>query len=130
MGVKFISHIEKVAAHIDGVNRRNIRDATMVLYRAVRKKMTGPRTGETYPLPGGGGGEYQASAPGEPPAKRTGALDASIRFDVQAEKGRVGTDNEYALKLEEGDARIEPRPFLEPAVNETESAIRRIMGRS
>ena len=126
--IKFVSHLEKVVAHIEATNKRNLRDATLLLYGAVQRRLTGARRGREYRIPGTDS-TYTASAPGESPAKRTGALASSIRYDVSATLGRVGTDNEYAKPLETGTARIEPRPFVEPAAANSAAEIERIMSR-
>lgn len=68
---------------------------------------------------------YQAAAPGEPPAKATGALIRAARvtresrlafvFDFGA--GKSGQDH-VARLMEGGSARIAPRPFFEQSVRE------------
>jgi HK97 gp10 family phage protein len=66
------------------------------------------------------------SAPGTPPARRTGLLQSGVRFDVR--RGRA-SGNPYVLvglagphahvgrMLEYGTSRIPSRPFIRPAVN-------------
>lgn len=61
-----------------------------------------------------------ASSPGNPPAVDTGRLRASITHRLEWEAGGaaayVGTSVEYARHLEFGTSKMEPRPFLRPAV--------------
>lgn len=77
-----------------------------------------PKTGREYR------GRRRASAPGEPPARQTGVLQASIgepkvgregRFLV----GRLDITAPYAAYLERGTGRgLAPRPFVRRAVEE------------
>lgn len=68
------------------------------------------------------------SAPGEPPAVKTGRLRASITHRVETEGGEVvayvGTNVEYADDLEFGKGRIAPRPFMFPAIERNKAWIK------
>lgn len=72
---------------------------------------------------GGRGRKKRASAPGEPPARRTGTLARSIKVVNPKSRGdRIARDVRaqiaYSMALEHGrksGGRIEPRPFLKPA---------------
>jgi len=63
-----------------------------------------------------------ASAPGDPPHLRTGVLRRSVRIEevgddyVKVSAGGVGDLAPYAVHLEYGTSRMQPRPFVEPAV--------------
>lgn len=88
---------------------------------AMIEEFNEPKTGRQYRRPSGGA--YTASAPGEPPAIRTGALERSISDpDVQQTPnevvGEIVIEAPYAIRLEEGDRRIRPRPFVIPAIEE------------
>ena len=65
---------------------------------------------------------YQASAPGEPPRKRTGTLQKSIAHEVERESNaivaRVGTKVDYGRYLEFGTRKMAARPYLQPALTE------------
>jgi HK97 gp10 family phage protein len=63
-------------------------------------------------------GGHRASAPGEPPASDTGRLVNSITtsYDFNELSGTVRARTEYAAYLEYGTSRMEPRPFMRPAV--------------
>lgn len=73
---------------------------------------------------GGSGQEYedrrQASAPGEPPVTQSGELaDSLIHHTVirgDTITTHAGTTLFYGRMLEGGTARMEPRPFLQPAI--------------
>lgn len=59
---------------------------------------------------------HRASAPGEAPARDSGRLDNSIQADIQGKQATVFTNLEYAPWLEFGTQKIEPRPFMVPAM--------------
>ncbi len=62
-------------------------------------------------------GKEAPSAPGTPPAIRTGILHASFKVEQTGDLEHiVGTDVEYAPHLEFGTVRMAERPFLTPAV--------------
>lgn len=70
-----------------------------------------------------------ASSPGEPPAKRSGHL----RRSVATEPGdgltyRVGTGVWYGRRLELGDSGVEARPWLRPALMQSQQKIEAILG--
>jgi len=59
---------------------------------------------------------HQASAPGEAPATDTGTLVSSIKAATKQLNGRVYSDLKYSFWLEYGTVSMEPRPFLNPAL--------------
>lgn len=64
-----------------------------------------------------GGKPHRASAPGEPPANRTGRLKKSMDYSVHGDyQVEFGSTASYAKDLEEGSDKIEPRPFLKEVV--------------
>ena len=76
---------------------------------------------------------HQQSAPFEPPASDTGFLAASISQQVTKESvdrgipvivGSVMASAEYAIHLEFGTSNMEPRPFLQPALEANKQKIR------
>lgn len=79
-----------------------------------------PKSGREYRL--STGGRYRASAPGESPAKRTGALVASITKPQVARSGnsivgQIRITAPHAIRLQRGIG-IAPRPIAQPAVEE------------
>lgn len=124
---------------------------------SVKKKLTGPRTGRIYNLPGLRGrsgkarkiktrdargrfmarGTYQASAPGEAPALVTGKFRQSIThgpvvWEGDNASGEVGTSAKQAHIMEFGgiagnNARILPRPYMAPTFLEQESRLVEIL---
>ena len=88
-----------------------------------------PKTGRIYKSRHRKGAVHQASAPGEFPAADSGRLHQSITTAVvQNDDTRVavetGANTPYALAMEYGTSRIEPRPFMGPSFNEHREAIK------
>jgi hypothetical protein len=74
------------------------------------------------------GGAYQASAPGEPPASRTGRLRQSFYAiisltDKKVYKVKLTSNVYYASDLEFGTEKVDPRPFVSSAVSKILSQI-------
>lgn len=74
---------------------------------------------------------HHPSLPGNPPAPDTGNLRKSIRYEVHEEGkevyGLVGStqkDPPYGAYLEYGTSKVEPRPWLRPAMRENEGFVR------
>jgi hypothetical protein len=131
----------------------------IMILRAIQKKLSGSRHGRWYPAPGNKfydryskensapnyhikftgthdrseilGSAYQASAPGEPPAVRTGRLRQSffavvtkksdLRFEVA-----VRSNVFYADDLEYGSEKVSARPFIRPIMEELAPFIQEI----
>ncbi len=88
------------------------------LRNASLEVLAGSRSGRTYRSPLGG--SYTASAPGEPPAVRTGALRSLWRPTASGVGGinpAIETDVPYAW-LDEGSpgGMIKPRPYVKKVV--------------
>lgn len=108
------------AKSVEQVNREVVsrgRRAVNAIRNAELEVMRGQRSGRIYKKPGGG--TYQASAPGEAPAVRTGTLRLSWSGQMTVEGNMkesvtVGAElisnTEYAKYLEFG--RRAPRPFV------------------
>ena len=82
--------------------------------REARKLIkNGPKTGRMY-------GRHQASAPGQPPANRTGRLERSLKYKTRNHREMtIGAYADYAGYLECGTRKMKPRPFLIKAVDGT-----------
>lgn len=97
--------------------------------RAQMAIMNPPKSGRIYKR---GNVTHQASAPGEAPATDTGNLvNSAYTKQLGRADYETGFTAEYAAHLEFGTAKIEPRPYLRPAVEAVRdafmSAIRRIV---
>jgi len=68
-------------------------------------------------------GNHTASKPGDAPNTDTGRLVQSIQTDMQGLVASVGTNLTYGKYLEYGTKNIEPRPWLQPALDANENRI-------
>ena len=124
--------------------------ASYELYNSAQLVLRGQRSGRRYKVPGTykrqrdpvdgkmkNGRYYTASAPGEPPAVRTGAFRMSWQPTAQRVYGvnfsRIQSDlrvddGKYNLGdiLENGTRRMAPRPFEERIIKHAENRINRI----
>lgn len=82
----------------------------------IRFNMRSPKKGRIYT----NGKIYQASAPGEAPAVRTGRLINSLRIRKSngGLKIRISAEVGHAKFLEHGTKNMAPRPFMKPVVDE------------
>ena len=91
------------------------------------------KSGRMYPIKPKGQQKsvryYRASAPGEAPAVRSGNLQNSIHteYDDKGLTAYVGVLElakvDYAAYLEYGTRKMEPRPFIEPALEKNKDQI-------
>lgn len=66
------------------------------------------------------GANHVPSAPGEPPNNDTGGLVASHETElIRWDHARTTVNADYAVPLEVGTSKMEPRPFLGPAARAT-----------
>ena len=124
---------EQVADINRQVAARGVR-AVNALRNAELEVLKGKRSGRKYrkyPYKS----TYHASAPGEPPARRSGNLRMHWSGQVKT-SGTAGggvqviaeleSREKYAAALEYGTARMAPRPFVERIMEKAEPEIRRI----
>jgi hypothetical protein len=136
---------------IDTPDQDSAHKVSVIILRSIQKRLSGSRHGRWYPAPGNKfydrysreysapnyhikftgtfdrgeiiGSAYQASAPGEPPAVRTGRLRQSF-FAVITKKSdlrytvAVRSNVFYADDLEYGSEKISARPFIRPVMEE------------
>lgn len=130
-GIQFSSRLDnripEFKAKFSQATKENLLEATMEWHAAVvEDELTGSRSGRIYRIPGTSR-KYQASAPGEAPASRTGVLRAGYRFRIVTRKGNytgeVGSPEQYALWLEIGTSKTAPRKHLLPAFERRREAI-------
>ena len=110
-----LNEAEIMARALQGVRHGIVACAEAVRNEAVSAVLSPPKTGRIYRRRGV---EHQASAPGEAPASDTGRLANSIRTSYR-ENGLVGVvsaSTAYAAYLEFGTVKMEPRPFMRPAL--------------
>lgn len=114
-----------IQGQVEEINRqvlsRGVR-AVNALRSAELEVLKGQRSGKVYRKPFTKKATYRASAPGEPPARRTGNL--RLHWNGQVRKGTASgngieviaeleSQEEYASMLENGTEKMEPRPFVE-----------------
>lgn len=126
---------EQVAEINRKVVSRGVR-AVNAMRNAELNVLKGQRSGERrrkYPYKS----MYRPSAPGEPPAKRTGSLRLHWNGQVKSENSANGgvavvaeleSQEPYAGYLESGTRNMEPRPFIEKIKEEAAPEIRKIYG--
>lgn len=119
------------------IQSRSVRAAN-VLKKYSNKVLsnTAGRSGKLYRKPHTANATYRASAPGEPPALRTGDLRRSWRPLPYAEMVAgekqytpgIHTDVKYAPMLENGTAKIAPRPFQDEIKQQAWPEVKQIFG--
>lgn len=130
-----------VTEQIENINKqvvsRGVR-AVNAIRNAELEVLSGQRSGRTYRKPYSKA-TYQASAPGEPPARRTGNLRLHWNGDVKSEMtagngvaivAQLESQESYAGYLENGTSRMAARPFVEKIKEEASSEIEKIYSES
>ena len=108
---------------------RGIRAANE-LRNASLQVLRGQRSGRIYRRPHSTS-TYTASAPGEPPAVRTGGLRMSWHQQAKSSKSgktvsirpAIWTDKKYAPALEDGTQKMAPRPYKEPIIEQAKAKV-------
>jgi HK97 gp10 family phage protein len=126
-----------VKDHVTNINRkvvsRGVR-AVNAIRNAELEVLKGQRSGKVYRKPYSKA-TYTASAPGEPPARRTGNLRMHWNGQVKSENSSGGgvaiiaeleSQEPYASYLENGTSKMAARPFTEKIKEEAEPEIKRI----
>lgn len=123
------------------INRQVISRGTRAvneIRNAELEVLKGQRSGRTYRKPHTKHATYTASAPGEPPARRTGNL--RLHWNGQVKSGNASSggvaiiaeltaQEEYAEYLEKGSG-MAPRPFVDRIQEKALPGIKRIYGES
>lgn len=126
-----------VKDQVTNINRkvvsRGVR-AVNAMRNAELEVLKGQRSGKVYRKPFSKA-TYTASAPGEPPARRTGNLRMHWNGQVKSENASSGgvaivaeleSQEPYAGYLENGTSKMAPRPFVEKIKEEAMPEIKRI----
>lgn len=135
--IPFDQNVDAAVAQIKHEMERRSWLVANELRNSALEVLRGDRSGRVYTIPATRR-KYTASAPGEPPAMRTGTFRRSwqptalvesnsyisrIESDIQTEgkrKYNLGT------VLEEGTSRMAPRPFHDRIIQHAEPQIKRI----
>ena len=128
--VEFVTRSRQVLRALDRMQTTRMQMACIHLQNEIKRTLSGPRSGKKYRVPGTKR-YYTASAPGEPPAVRTGRLRNSIKYKLvrgfMRAKGEVGSSLDYAAQLEFGTSKMAPRPYLRPTYEKERQTIKRIL---
>ena len=102
--------------------RATVKGQVAKIHRQVVEVLKGQRSGRTYRKPHSKA-TYTASAPGEPPARRTGNLRMHWNGQVKSEGSTAGggvqiiaeleSQEKYAGYLENGTKKMAARPFVD-----------------
>lgn len=129
---------EAVEETVTKINRQVRSRGTRVknaLRNAELEVLRGKRSGRKYRKPYSKR-RYTASAPGEPPARRTGALRLNWTGGVEASAGPSGntkvtayieSQTPYAGYLENGTNKMAARPYVEKIKEKAQPEIEKIM---
>lgn len=110
MSFTLTSRIPQLTADMKRRASLLVRATALNVQAHAQASMSGSKRGRQYR-------RHQASAPGEAPAIDTGTLFNSITVEVAGElSAAVGTNVEHGLHTEFGTSRMEPRPWLAPAM--------------
>ncbi len=128
----------KASEMTEGINRKVISRGVRVvnvIRNAELEVLKGQRSGRVYRKPYTKKATYTASAPGEPPARRTGNLRMHWNGQVKSKKSSGGgaaivaqleSQEKYAVLLEEGTSKMAPRPFAEKIVEKARPEVEKI----
>jgi hypothetical protein len=131
---------EKIERKVESVSSQAVSRGTQAvnaLRNAELEVLKGQRRGKVYRKPHSKA-SYTASAPGEPPARRTGNLRLHWNGKVIKERTSGGglnitaqleSQEPYAGILEHGSRRMAPRPFVERIKQKAMPKIKRIYSR-
>lgn len=120
--LKLLAPAELGTALSARVEQLLLQGAWDIAARARVRIQSPPKTGRLYQR---GSRWHQASAPGESPATDYGFLVNSIfARPAGIQTAEVVAQAEYAAELEFGNSRIEPRPYMAPAIADAAPGIR------
>jgi hypothetical protein len=125
--IKGMDKLLKKVSRLQGVNLMQLSRATFFnLSQKIKalflRKFSEPKSGRWYNVPGTQT-PYQASAPGQFPAKATGHLAQSTSFEVSAKGDELiiragGASASHAVHLEEKPPSRGGRPWFLPTIQE------------
>lgn len=133
MAMNIKPEIDKLVDQINFEAKSRAFRAANELRNSALTVLRGQRSGRVYKRPFSSN-KYTASAPGEPPAVRSGDLRRSWRQKTASEstgkgltvKPAITTDVKYAPWLDEGTDRMAPRPFEDPIIEDAKPKIKAI----
>lgn len=130
-GAKLIKTLQQMKKAADKAAENEVNRARLAVETTAKKLIQKPpKTGEMYKR---GNKWHQASAPGESPATDTGTLVSSIESKMEVLRPGVAsavvwTEKLYGKFLEFGTSKMEPRPFMTPAVEQNRAKFPKALG--
>lgn len=128
---EFIDFLKKKKIHIDSEMAKAVGKACALVQAEAQRGMTET---QTNPEVAYGKQKHHPSLPYNPPAVDTGLLRMSITYTVEETKnkvvGKVGStlkNPPYGAYLEYGTSKMQPRPWLKPAVEKTSARVKEIL---
>ncbi len=112
--MSFRLQVNSISRTLEQRAKQLVKDTALGILSDVRASMAESKSGREYKR-NKQGRPHIASAPGEAPAIDTSTLANSINVEVDGLTATVGTNVEYAMHLEFGTVKMEPRPFFVPA---------------
>ena len=117
----------EIEDEIEKTKEERLREIGKYMVSQLEQALEGEGSGRIYRIPGTNI-FYQASAPGEFPAERTGQLRNSNFFVIDSNMVSIGTPLGYGLSLEKGTINMAPRPWLSPVFSANIDVIISIAG--
>lgn len=126
-------YIEKQVKKVSKEAMSRAKRVEVVLRSAEQNVLEGQRSGKVYRKPHLKA-TYTASAPGEPPARRSGNLRLSFMpYDEILPSGKnytvkagIKSNEKYAKILEDGSKRMARRPYKDPIIEKARPEVERI----
>lgn len=112
----FVRSLERFGDRVERNAKRELLTPAETLLAEVRSQLSRPGSGRVYGRGRLGARRHQASAPGEPPAPDTRTLLESAHIEQEGETVRVLVNGADAAGLEFGTRRMQPRPYMRPAL--------------
>jgi len=116
MAVKWTD--KQVEARLRKLTQRNMKNTMNMLEKKCKQMISRVNAGGTHP-----------SYPNEPPKRISGELQKSIKGEVKSDAnaiiGILKAEEDYAVYLEFGTSKMQPRPFLRPTIWENKIEILR-----
>jgi hypothetical protein len=114
-------HTPELMQKLEAAIGRFVRKGAGYVKGQLVTKIAAAKSGRRY-------GSHIASAPGEAPASDSGNLIGSItEIFPSTLEAKIGTPVEYALYLEEGTSRMEPRPLWDVTAKESLPTLERML---
>ena len=126
---KLKGKIKRVVPEIELALRKDFFDAAVEIKNDITAAVNAPKSGMIYRAKSGQ--KWQASAPGEAPARRTGKMLTRVKTVKSYRKFKPGAQVKYPeifFLLERGmkpPHPVKPRPLIQPIMKKRRDAIRR-----